>query len=285
MSSDLTNQEIQDVLTAHKLGELASLEQLTSGSINPTYLINNKYVLRLKDDLEKEILLFNLLSRFSIPTPKVIATTKNYLIMSCLPGQNLKDCFASQSSETKKQLSAELGTLANKIHSITLNDQQLFGDIKTWVEKSKNNFQKYWQVIKTESYFDPTEVEKVFEDYQQINNIEGRFVHGDFSPGNIMVNNGHIVGIIDFEFSGIGDPLSDLEKLPISFQIGPDFDKKLFLKNYGHEKFSDQELTRLKFYSLNQGLWEIWATKTQAFPYGKKEIDEGKQLVMLSLSL
>jgi hypothetical protein len=73
--------------------------------------------------------------------------------------------------------------------------------------------------------------------------------------------------------------------LPISFQVGADFKIKSFLKGYGKALFTPQELRRIKMYALSQGLWEIWATETQAFPYEEKELNEGKQLVQNSLKL
>ena len=35
-------------------------------------------------------------------------------------------------------------------------------------------------------------------------------VHGDFHPGNVLVNDGHVSGIIDFSFASISDKHSDL---------------------------------------------------------------------------
>ena len=35
-------------------------------------------------------------------------------------------------------------------------------------------------------------------------------VHGDFHPGNVLVDNGHVSGIIDFSFASVSDKHSDL---------------------------------------------------------------------------
>jgi len=35
-------------------------------------------------------------------------------------------------------------------------------------------------------------------------------IHGDMSPGNLIVSNGRLSGLIDFGFFGLGDPASDL---------------------------------------------------------------------------
>ncbi|CAM4273820.1 acetyltransferase [Bacillus manliponensis] len=39
---------------------------------------------------------------------------------------------------------------------------------------------------------------------------ESVWVHGDIAPGNLLVQNGHLSGVIDFGILGIGDPSCDL---------------------------------------------------------------------------
>lgn len=294
--------EIKSILDSHNLGKVATIKEVKSGSINPVFLINNQYILRVgtgdsnnKDKFRKEAILFSILPKFSIPVPEVIIFDDScnlvkypFILMNLIKGNDLKDVFVEQNHENKKQLSSELGILAKRIHAVTskdLDNDAIFGDINSWVEKEKMNFEKYWSFIKQGNHFSDEigdKIEKTFNDYQQISKWDGvgRLIHGDFSYGNIKINNGHIVGIFDFEFANIADPLYDLQKLPISFQLGTGFDKSLFLKSYAVNEFTNQEITRLKMYSLTQGLWEIWATKTQQFPYGQKEIEEGKQLII-----
>ena len=36
------------------------------------------------------------------------------------------------------------------------------------------------------------------------------WVHSDLMPGNLLVSGGHLVGVIDFETAGVGDPACDL---------------------------------------------------------------------------
>lgn len=39
--------------------------------------------------------------------------------------------------------------------------------------------------------------------------IENVWVHGDIAPGNLLVQNGHLCGVIDFGILGVGDPACD----------------------------------------------------------------------------
>jgi len=303
----IDNKDVQSILSKYNLGGLDSLEEMKSGSINPVFLINDKYILRIdlgnseyKDKLKKESILFNILPKFSIPTPKLIAFDDtrelikySYILMSYLKGQNLKDIFITQSKAVKSQLSLELGILVNKIHSVIpddLDNLEIFSDINSWVGEIKRNYKIYWTLIKENNFFSNNideKIEKIFSDYEPLSGWDkiARLTHGDINPRNIRVKNGHIVGIFDFEYSRFADPLGDLERLSINFELGADFDRKAFLIGYELNNITDSELKRIKMYCLSQGLWEIWATKTQKFPYGEKEIEEGKQLVLNTINL
>ncbi|MFA7301283.1 MAG: aminoglycoside phosphotransferase family protein [Candidatus Shapirobacteria bacterium] len=300
MSFTIENKTIETILSKNNLDKLTSIEELKSGSINPTFLINNKYILRIdlgnseyQNKLKKESIIFTLLPKFNIPTPKLFAFDDSkiilefdYLLMSYISGKNLKDDFQSE-------LSLELGDLVRKINLVTANDlgdQEIFGDIDNWLNKIKLNFKMYWKYLTDLNYFNndiSRQIETIYDDYCKIRNWnnKGRLIHGDINPGNIVANNGNIVGIFDFEYATIADPLGDLERLAIDFQINNNFNPELFLQGYGQNDFSSEELTRIKMYNLSQGLWEIWATKTQQFPYGQKEIDEGTLHVLNTLRL
>ena len=300
MSFTIENYIIENILSKNNLEKSISIIELKSGSINPTFLINNKYILRIdlgnseyENKLKKESILFNILPKFDIPTPKLIAfddsktiINYDYLLMSYISGQNFKDNFQTE-------LSKDLGDLVRKINQVTANDlgnQEIFGDIDSWVLKIKTNFRIYYSYLKKINFFSPEisqQIDRVSNDYCLLNSWEGRgrLIHGDINPGNIIANNGHIVGIFDFEYAQIADPLGDLERLAINFQIKNDFNRELFLQGYCQQNFSTEGLTRIKMYNLSQGLWEIWATKTQQFPYGQSEIDEGTTHVMNTLKM
>ena len=304
---ELTPKSANAILNNHHLGDLSSIEEIKSGSINPVYLLNQKYILRFdlgnpeyKDKLKKESALYSILPQYSVPTPSLIAfddscTLSNYpyFIISYLSGQNLQDGFPLQSVDFKNTLSSELGNLLRSLHSIKqkdLNGIEMLGDINSWVDKVKKNFVIYLSHIKDNNYFSAdviTQIETVFADYQKISNWEivASLTHGDINPGNIKMDNGHLTGIFDFEYACIADPFIDFERFPLNYLLGDTFNQQLFLQSYGLTNFSDEQKTRLKTYCLSQGMWEIWATATQQFPYGQEVIIEGKLLVTKTINL
>lgn len=74
--------------------------------------------------------------------------------------------------------------------------------------------------------------------------FEGKrvFLHGDFWLGNILWSEDEIVGVVDWDYAAIGDPLSDLavSSLEIRYQFGKDGMTKLYetyLENFKIDNF------------------------------------------------
>lgn len=310
----ISNDTIGKILNKHNLGNLKSIIPIKAGLINPAFLINDSFVLRIDKSehlknvpghetrFEREAFLYKLLPCKGVPTPTCLVfdgsgeiIPEKYTIISYIKGDSLSNGFKNCSKKTQQILSIQMGQLLNKIHDVLPEDlnisSNLFGPSIDWKERYKKEFNIYLDAAIKGKYFTRKvegEIKETFKKFQcQISNLsnELRLVHGDFSVGNIQIDNGKIVGVFDFEWSHIGDPLWDLQKLPINFQLGNGFSRESFLKGYGMERPTEEERTRIKMYTLHQGLWEIWATKTQLFPFGEKEIAEGHQLVNAAIAL
>ena len=295
---------IRDVLQKYHLGSLNSCREIKVGLFNRIFVINNLYVLRInskqtpnsRKNIEKEVFLYQLLSKYNIPTPKVIAIDKtrkivkgDYFLASFIPGKSLGSTFTRYNEKQKDSLAFQLGRIAKKIHSIKKNELSIFLKGKTdWKTTIIKEFCSYFRPTKDKQIFSDEIIDKIWLAYNQFTNLDNlsnkfRLIHGDFSRNNFQVNNGKIVGVFDFEMATLGDPLYDLQKLPINFQLGNSFNKNIFLQGYGQINFSQEEKLRLKFYSLLQGLWEMWAAETGQFLFGDKEINEGERIIINSL--
>lgn len=310
----ISSDTIKKILNKHNLGILKSFVPIKAGLINPAFLINDRCVLRIdKSDhlkgiqghdsrFEREMFLYDLLPKRGIPVPQCLGfdssqeiIPEKYIIISYIKGTSLSDGFKDHDKKTQRKLSFQMGEILEKIHSITPEDldggDQLFGPKVNWKKLYEKEFDLYLEKAMDGKYFLPeieAEIKKIYLQFQnKVSDLKNelRLVHSDFSAGNIQINGGEIVGIFDFEWSHIGDPLWDLQKLLINFQLGNGFSKADFLKGYQLENITDEERTRIKMYTLHQGLWEIWATKTQLFPFGEKEIAEGNQLIQSVKSL
>lgn len=302
----IDSSQLDKILKKYELGNLISIEEIETGLINPAYLVNNNLILRL--DLEKyqiigkfkrEAILYKILPQFNIPTPDLIAHDDSkelidvpYILMHYIPGENLLQAFKNLDQIQQKEISFQVGQLARQIHSIKSKDighEDLFKNIIKWLAWTMNDFESQWKIVSKTDYLSKVEKDGIvltFEKFKQIPLLDkGVLTHGDFSAGNIQINNEKIVGVFDFEFAFIADPLWDLQKLPISFQLGNDFDQKEFLRGYGKEAFTNEEKLRFKMYCYMQGVWEIWATITQHMPFTNKHIQEGVELIRNTMEI
>jgi aminoglycoside 2''-phosphotransferase len=306
----ISNDTIEKILNKYNLESLKSILPIKAGLINPAFLINGRYVLRIdKSDhlknvqghetrFNREAFLYNLLPKKGVPTPTCFGfddsreiIPEKYIIVSYIAGTSLSVGFKALGEVTQEKLSFQMGEVIRKIHDVTpedLNGSELFGPKTGWKKLYEKEFTFYLEEAIKGKYVSPEIEEKIKKTYQkfqnQISNLDSKLklVHGDFSASNIQINNGNVVGVFDFEWSHIGDPLWDLQKLPINFQLGDGFNRESFLKGYGLEQITEQEQIRIKIYCFHQGMWEIWATKTQLFPFGEEEIAEGNQLINLT---
>lgn len=310
----ISNDTIGKILSKHNLGNLKSIIPIKTGLINPVFLINDSYVLRIDKSeqlknvsghetrFEREAFLYKLLPQKDVPAPTCLGfdssgeiIPEKYIIVSYIKGNSLSNGFKNCNKRTQQILSFQMGQLLKKIHDVLPEElngsSNLFGPIMEWKKRYEKEFNIYLDAAIKGKYFDwkvEREIKKTFEKFQHhVSSLsnELRLVHGDFSAGNIQIDNDKIVGVFDFEWSHIGDPLWDLQKLPINFQLGDGFSRENFLKGYGMEHPTEKEQIRIKMYCLHQGIWEIWATKKQLFPFGEKEIAEGHQLVNTAITL
>lgn len=197
----------------------------------------------------------------TIPLPQVIAdqlTTDthpfSYLIFEKLPGNDLRD-IVEQNLITKKEFLSivrKVGFHLGELHSITFDH---FGD---FCVKQENNSKKssnyFWGkqftnwadcfkafcydmlnwVDRTSfpNYRKPLEwkINELSEKIEEPNE-KGCFVHSDIQPTNILIKNGRITGIIDFEWSYAGSPSFDfhLTKAGFYFSAFPSLDESIII--------------------------------------------------------
>src|SRR3989344_9082789 len=134
----ISNDTVGKILTKYNLGSLQSVIPIKAGLINPAFLINDSYVLRIdKSDhlknvqghdtrFEREAFLYNLLPKKGIPTPQCLGfdssreiIPEKYIIVSYIPGVSLSDGFKNLNKEIQQKLSFQMGEIIRKIHDVT----------------------------------------------------------------------------------------------------------------------------------------------------------------------
>lgn len=138
-----------------------------------------------------------------LPVPRIIEVVEprelvdGAILMECLPGR------VGKIGDFTDELAFELGALLGKIHRHSIVGYgELFDSKKSTVQ---NFFGLKFEEIISESvdHLPPALVEKCQEYYDAhlhlLNGVDGPcIVHRDFRPGNVMINEGKIQGIIDW---------------------------------------------------------------------------------------
>lgn len=173
----------------------------------------------------REALAMQFVRRYSsVPVPRVQAFFEHnkarYIVMDHVEGSTLSNLFSSLSQEALHSISLELGDLVNKLQSIPRPFACRLG---TWPEGPYNNtqvfspppprslfnvheFNKYWfcQWLLSERWYKRTMLEEPH--YPWLARLEAEtysvFGHGDLGPTNIMVKDGRIVSLLDWETAG-----------------------------------------------------------------------------------
>jgi len=242
-------------------GESIEHEQLEGGNANETFLIRwggDEYVLRMppRDEsmqsqlhnILQEYTLFQSLRKTSVPVPEpVLCCTdetvigSEFYLMEYLQGDFLPDGIPPrfQSETYKQQLGEIIIDSLVAIHELDSNDVPL--DPSTSPDEILRNEVTRWidQLDKVASL---TESERSLPDYNGISEwleesvpdpSDPALVHGDYKPDNLMFAKDtppEIIGILDWEMSEIGDPLTDLGWL-LSYWADPD-DERTTARTY-----------------------------------------------------
>jgi aminoglycoside phosphotransferase (APT) family kinase protein len=87
------------------------------------------------------------------------------------------------------------------------------------------------------------------------------WIHGDFSPGNIIIKDKKLVGVIDFGGMAVGDPACDLT---IAWTFLKNESRKIFKDNVGF----DEDLC------IRARGWAIWKSLFTIFELKDKSVEE-----------
>jgi len=195
--------------------QVESAQLLPSGKSNTNYKLllrdGDVFVLRLfaHGNGERESYIMNLV-RDLVPVPKEIARGDDWSILSFLEGAHLTD--VPQYTHAAAQALARISSVEfassgwiNADGSISPFD---FGDGKGFVASmlERPDVQAWIGLEAVKS------IHKIL-DAHVVSVTESRLVHGDFNPTNILIHDGAVSGILDWEFAHSGDSYMDIGNL------------------------------------------------------------------------
>ena len=227
--------------------EINSKKYINEGFNSKAYIINDKYILLEgvnKNSYNNYIKYMNNIKHLnsikSLKIPKItklIVPNNEYpygaLVYEMIKGRGFieKDIKVVNLDSIAKKLAEFM----NEIYDIKINF-----DKKSYIDNEMTKMEQ--SILALKDYLnDNNEYEKIIEWSKEYRNYllnfdDFHFVHGDLWYENYILNeHNEIIGIVDFENAGIGDPANDI--VPLNY-LGQDFINK-FLYYY---KYKNNEL-------------------------------------------
>ncbi len=128
---------------------------------------------------------------------------KPAVLMEFCPGHHAFDPTYEELREITRSLASFHSTVLNtKLERKVLNRQTLFHFLNLCPSLTKRNF--FLQLIES-------------LDMNYLDHLPKGLVHGDFSPSNILLKNGRISAVLDFDHIGFSELLADIARAQIFF--------------------------------------------------------------------
>lgn len=215
--------------------------------------------LSYEHDLMRTETLFYRTALPAMPVPQVVhadfsraVLDTDFLLMTELPGENWHSRRESLADADRDRLRRDLGHLVAGLHQITGPSfgypqgetssswrtaflgmlDALLADALHWNTPLPRSVTQIRQLIGANAY--------VLDDV-----TTPVLVHFDLWPGNILLHDGEITGIVDGERAFWGDPLAEMVSLAL---FGSIEDDTAFLDGYGGIAFDDSARRRLALY-------------------------------------
>jgi aminoglycoside phosphotransferase (APT) family kinase protein len=304
---NLSKKSIQKIFNAHSLGIVKTKSLVYEGVSNPTYIINDKIVLRIRKDsnkfkFEKEKFLFDLLKKkTNLPVPEVIDLDSSkkiipydYILLKKLQGKSLKKSFSKLPINQRKKLAYELGVSLAKIHSIHFKTTGHFkpkGSIRklSWPKLVWGIYTDSLREIENNKLLNKTLIEKIkifIEKNKKELKIKFKpcLIHSDYNKENILINNGKITGILDMEWSYSGHLEYELSAMNLKLMRTILHYQKDFFNGYESKIKRKNNSKKLEaFYGIIYWMSIVcWIHNEKAKISPKKYINEIKRLLLQS---
>ena len=209
-----------------------SFSLLAGGHSNLTYLVEDAvsrrvlrrpplgHVLESAHDMGREHRIISAVAQTDVPVPDAIALCKDpsineapFYVMGHVEGLVLHDAESAQqlSASDKISLSERLVDVLVALHRVDPDTIGL-GDLgrkEAYLERQLRRWKKQWLAAKTHEIPEMDAVVGLLEE-RLPEQIGATIVHGDYRLGNMIVADGDIKAVLDWELCTLGDPLADV---------------------------------------------------------------------------
>jgi aminoglycoside phosphotransferase (APT) family kinase protein len=190
---------------------------------------------------------------FAVPEPVAIGGPGAeyplpWSVQTWLPGTTASQQEASNSDD----FAHDLAKFVSEVRAIELRGRSFTGDRRGGDLRSHDGWMETC-FKQSEQLFDVTRLRRIWARLRELPRESPDFMtHGDLTPGNVLVNHGRLVGILDVGGLGPADPALDLVSAWHLLDTGP---RKLLREDLRSDEL---EWERGKAWAFQQAMGAAW---------------------------
>ena len=250
------NQELVSSMCQNAFGEIpAHIVRFSTGLGNYVYRITIKgtnYVLRCGEhSYQQTIHYLTELRALGIPVARLISHGQHqglyYMIVTYLEGRELGDIYPSLSDAEKQTIAQEVVHIQNRaalLHS---------SGICNWPQWVDDMLERARTRIAANGYFDPKLVDSLRPTVSRLRyyfeKLTPRVYLDDITTKNLLIQNGHVSGVIDVDWVEYGDPLTFAALTNMSL-LNMEYDTKYVQYLLEQMHITPEQRRAFQFYTL-----------------------------------
>ena len=177
-------------------------------------------VLQSAHDMGREHKIIHGLQHSGVPVPEALGLCSDaavngapFYVMAFVEGHVLHDAAAARSLGEAERFETGMHAIEvlAALHAIDPDEVGL-GDLgrrEAYLARQLKRWQRQWEASKTHEIPEMEETARILEE-RMPEQIGSAIVHGDFRLGNLIVGDGRVRAVLDWELCTLGDPLADV---------------------------------------------------------------------------
>lgn len=222
MTAEAENTEAwaRRVLQAANLPDTGSIVRMSGGIANHVYRVGTDYVVRLGTGSDgicfpKSTEILRAVDG-TMCAPRVLhadfsqqVVPCNVMICSYLPGALLAEQWGSYSNDAKRSIAAEVADELHVLYKVPWKGMAAFPDQPPWPERAWSRFEQYLQIAYEKADFPASRLDRMRDSGGQWRDSLDHagpdvLLHNDMHWGNVLVDDGHVTGVLDFDDAEVG---------------------------------------------------------------------------------
>jgi len=178
------------------------------------------HVLESAHDMGREHRIISALAGSEVPVPQTFGLCEDtdvngapFYLMKFVPGviPHGPEAMDEVCEADRYSFGMDMIDVLGKLHLINPDDVGLgqLGRKEAYLERQLKRWTRQWEATKTDEIPDMDECQRLLhEDMPE--QIGSAIVHGDFRTGNMIIGDGKMKALLDWELCTLGDPLADV---------------------------------------------------------------------------